>query len=239
MIERHLAKLRARHSVSAEEAAAIASAIAEVRDVPKGRTVIPAGVRLDQSTLLLDGILARYKDGRNGQRQITELHVAGDFADLHSYPLKHLDHDVMTLTPCRIAQVPHDAVRELTRAYPNLGRVYWFATCLDAAIHREWTFSLGRRTALARVAALLCELLVRLQIVGLADDAGYDLPLTQSDLAECMGLTNVHVNRTLRELRLRGLARFQNGQVTIDDWAGLAQLAEFDPGYLYLGPQSE
>ncbi|MFV3517144.1 Crp/Fnr family transcriptional regulator, partial [Mycobacterium tuberculosis] len=152
--------------------------------------------------------------------------VAGDFADLHSFTLKYLDHDVMSLTPCQVAVVPHDALRSMTERLPSLARQYWFSTNLDAAIHREWELSLGRRTAFARVAALISELHQRLLLVGLATETGYDLPLTQTDLAECLGLTNVSVNRVLRDLRDGRLARFGQGRVTILDRTGLWQAAE-------------
>ena len=234
MIERHLAKIRARDELSQAEEDTIRSSVLEYRDYPADRTVIRSGVELDHSTLLLDGIMCRYKDLRSGERQITELHVAGDFADLHSFTLKRLDHEVMTLTACRVAIVPHENLRRITEEFPHLTRMYWFGTNLDAAIHREWEVSLGRRNARSRLAALLCELQVRLQIVGLADDSGYDLPLTQTDLAECLGLTNVHVNRTLRDLREEGLVEFHGGRVRIHDQQALRRTGEFDVGYLYL-----
>ena len=234
MIERHLAKLRARDQIDAAEEHAIRSASSEIRDLPADKTFIYAGEPLNHSTLLLDGWMCRYKDLKDGKRQVTELHMAGDFADLHSFTLKRLDHNIMTLTPCRVALVPHDRLRRITEEFPHLARVYWFATNLDAAIHREWEVSLGRRNAISKLASLLCELHVRLQLVGLVSGNSYALPLTQTDLAECMGLTNVHVNRTLRELRELELAEVQSGCVTIKDWAGLARLGEFDDAYLYL-----
>ncbi len=234
MIERHFAKLRARGLLSEDEEHAIRNAVAEIRTVPADAVVVPAYEVQDHSTLLLDGILCRYKDLRNGQRQITELHVAGDFADLHSFTLKYLDHDVMSLTPARLAIVPHTALRDLTERFPSLARSYWFSTNLDAAIHREWELSLGRRSASARVAMLLSELHQRLFLVGLADAAGYELRLTQTDIAECTGLTNVSVNRVLRDLRERGAVLFAAGRVKILDRAALWRAAEFDPRYLYL-----
>lgn len=234
MLDRHFAKLRARGTLDAQEEAAIRSAVSRVEQHPADAPIVRAHVVQDHSTLLLDGILCRFKDLRNGERQITELHVAGDFADLHSFTLKYLDHDVISLTPCRVAIVPHEALREITERFPSLARLYWFSTNLDAAIHREWEVSLGRRTALARVATLLCELHLRLTIVGMANRRGFDLPLTQSDLAECLGLTNVSVNRALRELRENGLALSEKGRVTILDRAGLWRAADFDPRYLYL-----
>lgn len=234
MIEAHLLKLRARDSVSPEEEQAVRDSISEVRDVPADRTIIRAGDELTFSVLLLDGILCRYKDLRDGSRQISELHVAGDFADLHGFTLKRLDHSVMALTRCRIALAPHDRLTTITAEHPHLARLWWFTTNMDAAIHREWVLSLGRRSALSRTAHLFCELRVRLGTVGLADETGYDLQLTQTDLAECLGLTPVHVNRTLKELRERGLVEFRGGRVVIHDRAGLERVAEFDPAYLYL-----
>jgi CRP-like cAMP-binding protein len=225
VIERHLLKLRARDIVSPEEEQAIRDSIGEVRSLSADEIIVHAGRLMTFSVMLLDGLMCRYKDLSDGQRQITELHVAGDFADLHSFTLKRLDHSVMTLTPCRVALVPHEKLEQITERYPHLTRLYWFTTNMDAAIHREWEVSLGRRTALSRIATLFCEIKIRLEIVGLTDGLSYDFDLTQTDLAECVGLTPIHVNRTLKELRER---------VTIHDWDGLARVAEFDPAYLYL-----
>lgn len=234
MIETHLAKLRARDTISSEEEQVIRASLGEVRVLPAHDTCIRAGQRLTVSTLLLEGLMCRYKDLPGGERQITELHVAGDFLDLHSFSLKQLDHNVMTLTPCRVVLVPHTKLTEITEQQPHLARVYWFLTALDAAIHREWELSLGRRTAIQRIAHLICELHVRLGLIGEADDSGFALPLTQADLSDCTGLTPVHVNRTLRELRERGLMDFRARRVKLHDLNGLKALAEFDDAYLYL-----
>jgi CRP-like cAMP-binding protein len=234
VIDPFLTKLRARDELSAEEEAAVRGVLAEVRSYPADKVVIEAGVELHASTLLLDGIMCRYKDLSEGQRQITAIHVAGDFLDLHGFTLKRLEHGVMTLTPCRVALAPHDRLREITERFPHLTRVLWFSTNLDACIHREWEVSLGRRNAVARAAHLLCELHLRLAVVGLADETGYALPITQIELAECLGLTSVHVNRVLRDLRERGLAEFSKGRVTFRDLPGLREVADFDSNYLYL-----
>lgn len=234
-MDTHLKKLRARNDISAEEERVIRAAVSEERELKADQTFVRAGEELRHSTILLEGLLCRYKDLRQGQRQITEVHVAGDWPDLHGFTLKYLDHNLMTMTPCRIAMIPHERLYDITEKYPHLTRVYWFSTNLDASIHREWELSLGRRPAIARVAHLFCELHVRLGIVGLADDEGYDLQLTQSDLAECLGLTSVHVNRTLKELREQKLVEFRGGRVMLMDLEGLRRTAEFDPAYLYLG----
>lgn len=234
MIEKHLLKLRARDDVGPEEEEAIRGLVSHTIDLPADEVFIHAGRELNESTLLLDGWMARAKDLQSGQRQLAELQVGGDFVDLHGFVLKRLDHDILTLSRCRIAVVPHDRLKALTERYPHLTRLYWFMTNVDAAIQREWTLSLGRRTAISRLAQLFCELRVRLGIVGLADNDSYDFPLTQVEVGECLGLTSVHVNRTLQELRRRGIVELESRQVRILDLPALESIAEFDNRYLYL-----
>jgi CRP-like cAMP-binding protein len=234
MIEKALLKLRARDAMSDEEERVLRDVVARTEDVPADRIVVRAGEELSFSILLLDGLMCRYKDLRNGERQIMELHVPGDFLDLHGFLLKRLDHNVMALVPCRIAIAPHSRLAAITEEHPHLTRLLWLTTLIDAAIHREWLLSLGRRSAIARTAHFFCEMHARLGVVGLADATGFLLRITQTDLAECLGLTAVHVNRTLRELRESGLAVFRNGRVEILDPAGLKRTAEFDPDYLQI-----
>jgi len=234
LIEKHLLKLRVRDDVGPQEEEAIRGLISHTIDLPADQVFIHAGRELKESTLLLDGWMARAKDLQSGQRQLAELQVAGDFVDLHGFVLKRLDHDIITLSRCRVAVVPHERLKDLTERFPHLTRLYWFMTNLDAAIQREWTLSLGRRTALARLAQLFCELRLRLRIVGLAQNDSYDFPLTQVEMGECLGLTSVHVNRTLQELRRRGIVELESKQVRILDVAALESIAEFDDRYLYL-----
>ncbi|HEY6661441.1 MAG TPA: Crp/Fnr family transcriptional regulator, partial [Sphingomicrobium sp.] len=189
---------------------------------------------LSSSMMLLTGWMARYKDLPSGERQVTELHVAGDFTDLHGFTLKCLDHDVMAMSDCTVAVIPYDRLRAVTEQYPRLARIYWFQTNIDAAIHREWALSLGQRSAISRMAHLFCEMYERLDVVGRTDGDGYEFPLTQRELSECLGLTVVHVNRTLQALRRRGLVELENRQLRIHDRRGLEGVAEFDPAYLYL-----
>jgi CRP-like cAMP-binding protein len=234
MIDPQLMKLRVRDNLSVEEEAALRAMVTEVRDFPADKVIVRAGDLLDTCMLLISGLMRRFKDLPNGQRQVTELHVAGDFADLHSFTLKRLDHNVGTLTACKVAIVPHDRLREITEQHPHLARMLWFSTNLDAAIHREWEVSLGRRSALERLAHLFCEMDCRLEIVDLAHEGRYDLALTQEELAECLGITPVHVNRTMQQLRELGLVEFRGGKVTIHDREELRRRALFDPAYLYL-----
>jgi CRP-like cAMP-binding protein len=238
LIEAFLAKLRARDEVSAAEEAALRGLVTEVRTVPDRTVFIKREQELNVSTLLLEGWMGRARDLRAGHRQITELHVAGDFADLHSFTLKRLDHDIITLSPCRIGVVPHENLRKITENQPHLTRLLWLMTNIDAAIHREWAVSVGRRSAAARIAHLMCELLVKLQVVGRAGEDDYDFPLSQAEVSECLGLTPVHTNRTLQELRRRGLIELERGRLTILDLAAVKKLGEFDPMYLYVERRS-
>jgi CRP-like cAMP-binding protein len=234
MISVHLKKLKRRIEISSDEERALRSVVTETRRVGPDQVLIRGGQELNVSLLLIDGWLARAKDLPGGERQVTQLHVAGDFADLHSFTLKCLDHDVMTLSDCIIGVAPHERLKEVTERFPKIARYYWFSTNVDAAITRELALSLGQRSAISRMAHLFCELHVRLDAVGHARDDGFDFPLTQRELSECLGLTVVHVNRTIQELRRRGLVELENRQLTILDKRGLEGVAEFDPSYLYL-----
>jgi CRP-like cAMP-binding protein len=233
-LERALQKLRARDILSAEEERVFVESIGEIRVVPAHRTIIRSGTTLTHSTLLLDGFACRYKDLSDGERQIQEIHVSGDYVDLHGFLLKTLDHHVGALSDVRIALVPHESLRTITEEHPHLSRMLWFSTLLDAAIHRERILSIGRRNAASRIAHLLCELYLRLQVTGLAGELRYKLPVTQTDIADASGLTPVHVNRMLKRLRDDGLLTFRTGEVVIHDWDRLLREAEFDPAYLHL-----
>ena len=234
MISVHLTKLRRRIAISSAEERAICDSIVETHTVSADQILIRTGQELNSSSLLLDGWMARTKDLPGGERQVTELHVAGDFADLHGFTLKRLDHDVVTLSECTIGVVPHERLQEITERHPRLAHFYWFSANVDAAITRELALSLGQRSAMSRMAHLFCELYLRLDAVGHARPDGYAFPLTQRELSECLGLTVVHANRTIQELRRRGLIELENRQLTVLDRRGLEGLAEFDPSYLYL-----
>jgi CRP-like cAMP-binding protein len=224
---------RGRHELSDAEKQVLEYSISSVRHVPTRTQLVRAGERVETSTLLLEGFVCRYMDDREGQRQLLAVHVPGDFIDLHAFPMKRLDHDIATLGPVKIACYEHTTLQTITERYPHLTRMLWFSTLLDAAMHREWIFRLGRLSAEGRIAHLFCELNARLEMVGLANDGQFTLPMTQPDLAEASGLTGVHVNRVLRALRERDLLTFKGGEVRILDRKSLETLAEFEPHYLY------
>lgn len=198
------------------------------------QVIVREGVTLSQCTMLLEGFVHRFKDTAEGRRQILAFHVPGDFIDLHSYPLKQLEHSIAASTEAKVAIFPHTAIREITAKSPVLTELLWRSTLIDAAINREWLLSIGARNAAVRIAHLLCEMQIRLERIGRADTKGFALPMTQIDLADAVGLTPVHTNRMLRELRERGLAEFRDQHVRIFDLDELHAFAEFDPNYLYL-----
>lgn len=233
MLSKDFLKGRRREELSDEELNAVEDLISEVRIVPPRQNMIVAGHTIEFSTLLLDGTMCRYMDDRQGMRQLVALQVPGDFVDLHAFPLKHLDHDVATITECRVAIVPHEKLENIMDKYPHLARMLWFSTLLDAAMHREWIFRLGRLDAAGRIAHFFAEINLRLSLVGRSDGNSFALPITQNDLAEALGMTTVHVNRILRDLREQEIMTFRGGVVQIHDVKRLHRTAEFEPGYLY------
>jgi CRP-like cAMP-binding protein len=230
--------LRDRRGIDLDSAerAVLEAAITEVRTVGPRETIVRAGEQLEQSTLLIEGFMSRYIDDRRGLRQLVAVHVPGDFVDLHAYPLKALDHDVATMTAATVAIVPHTALDRIKTETPALVVKLWFATLIDAAIHRAWLFRLGRLDALGRVAHFLSETNARLISAGLSDGRRFALGLTQYDLAEICGLTSVHVNRIMRQLREEQLCTFRSSLVEIPDPERLARRGQFDPAYLYIAP---
>ncbi|WP_425487067.1 Crp/Fnr family transcriptional regulator [Microvirga makkahensis] len=198
----------------------------------KGEDIIREGDRPTESTVLLEGFAARYSLLRNGKRQITGLHVPGDFVDLHSFLVKKMDHAVLAITPCSVGFVPHETLREISENHPHLTRLLGVNIAVDAAIHRQWIVAMGRRSALEHAAHLLCEMFLRLRAVGLTEDDSFKLPLTQAELGDALGLSTVHVNRVVQDLRKERLITWRGETLVIDDWERLQELAEFDPTFL-------
>ncbi|WP_237437676.1 Crp/Fnr family transcriptional regulator [Altericroceibacterium endophyticum] len=194
--------------------------------------VLERGQLCDRSTMLIEGFVIR-QIRSSDKRFIVGVQVPGDFVDLHAFALKRLDHDIVTVGPARIGYVPHERLREVLENEPHLTRLLWFSTLLDAAIHREWIMAMERMPADGRLAHLCAEMWCRLQMVGLADDAGFYMPVTQSDLADMCGTTAIHMNRTLRTLREEGILDLKRGHVTAKDRQRLEEYANFTKDYLY------
>ena len=233
-LSRFFAKLRLRDELSLEEQTVLEASVSKVETFRAGGAIALENEPQFYSRILLDGLAARSKVLPDGTRQITALHVGGDFVDLHSFLLKRLEHDVIALTPVKVASVPHGELREISERHPHLSRVLWLSTLIDASIHREWLVSAGRRSAVQQVAHLFCEMLVRMESVGLSDGVTIPFPLTQGEMGDVCGLSTVHVNRVAQELRGAGLLEWTRAAVKIHDREGLAALAQFDPAYLVL-----
>jgi len=183
---------------------------------------------------LLNGWLCRYKILETGARQIFSFHINGDIPDLQSLHLKTMDHNLGTLVQSTVAFVPHDSARNFARDFPHLGDILWRDTLIDAAIFRQWMVGMGRRDAPARIAHLCCEIFVKMRAIGLAKENSCEFPLTQSVMGDALGLSTVHVNRSLMDLRGRGLIALDKHMLTILKWEALQDEAGFDPLYLHL-----
>ena len=227
-------KLETHLVLSDNEKNALQSIGGTVKTLDARQDIVREGDRPSACCLLLEGFLCRYKLTHDGKRQILSFHVPGDIPDLQSLHLDVMDHSLGTLAQSTLVFLPHDTVRDLIGRCPRIGDAFWRETLIDASIFREWMVGLGRREAYGRVAHLLCELYVRLRSVGLSNGHAYDLPLTQAELGDALGISTVHVNRSLQDLRGEELITLQAGSVAVLDWDRLKEAGEFDPTYLHL-----
>lgn len=196
--------------------------------------IVREGDRPQSSCLILSGFAFRHKVAGNGGRQVFSIHMKGDMADLQNSLLGTADHNLQALTHVETALIPVEAVEKVAFERPAVGMAMWYETLVEASIFREWTLNVGRRNARTRAAHMLCEFALRLELAGLGARDDYELPMTQEQLADALGLTSVHVNRTLMALREEGLIARSHRSVRIADWAGLARIGDFDSAYLHL-----
>ena len=198
------------------------------------RYLVREGDRGPCATLILNGLVFRHKMTVDGARQILSLHVPGDFVDLEGSLLQVSDHNVQALTKCDAAIIPRSAIVDLIENHPRLARAMWVDTLVDASIYREWILNVGRRDSRAAMCHLLCEFTRRLEVAGLAEREGYELPMTQEQLADALGITPVHVNRILRELDRAGLIVRDKRFVRVPNWEELRKAAGFNELYLHI-----
>ena len=229
-----LRALERRDEVSAEERRLIEQLPVRVLQFQAGEELVEEGSEPSESCLLTSGFAARAQIVADGRRQFTAVHLPGDFVDLHAFMLKVMDHSVIALTRVEAAFVAHRSLLAVIEAAPHLGRLIWLSTVIDGAIERTWITCLGRRATTAHVAHLFCELFARLEAVGLVRGNSFDFPVTQIDLADMTGMSVVHMNRTVQELRSLGLITWQHKVLTILDIERLQDFADFDPLYLNL-----
>ena len=208
------------------------------RRLAAGQYLVWDGDRPQNTCLLVSGFAYRHKSAGNGGRQILSIHMRGDIVDLQNSLLGVADHNVQMLTSGEVAFIPVEAIRELADSNPNIGMAMWYETLVEASIFREWMVNVARRDARTRIAHLLCELGLRLEVAELGAQTNYELPITQEQLADAVALTPVHVNRTLMKLEAEGLITRTKRFISVADWKKLVEVADFDPRYLHLGKRS-
>lgn len=207
------------------------------RSVAANQDLIQEGDRPENVILILSGLACRYKLLETGNRPIVALLMPGDFCDLHVAILGSMDHSISTLTQCVVAELPHEVIDDLTEHHPRITRALWWATLFDEGILREWLVSMGQRSAQRQMAHLFCELHTRFLLVDLATPNAFNFPLTQRELGDILGMSGVHVNRTLQELRAYNLVSLKGKRLEIPDVKALWSYCNFDPNYLHLVPR--
>lgn len=227
------AKIRLHTSLEPADVAALIELSHRPRMFAAQELVAAAGDPLDLATIVLEGMVCRTKLLPDGRRQILALLLPGDMVDLHASVLGRRDDNLEAVSPCRIGLVPQSRVLACAAARPALHEAFMREAMIEAAIAREWVLNLGRRSALEALAHLLCELKVRMDGVGLGGGDRYPFPLRQQHLADCLGLSLIHLNRSLGKLKALGCASIRTGEMRIEDWDALARLAHFRPDYLH------
>lgn len=232
-------KLQSISPLSEDEKQCLLTLPLSTKSMGPDQDIVREGDRPSECCLVVEGFACRYKVTHEGKRQIFSFHIPGDIPDLQSLHLKVMDHSLMTMTPCKLAFITHESLTDLMRECPRIGDVMWRDTLIDAAIFREWMMGMGRRSAYTRIAHVLCEVVLKMKSVGLADGHGCELPVTQAELGDALGLSTVHVNRSLQELRRDDLIELRGGSLTALNWDRLKQAGEFDPTYLHLNGHAE
>jgi CRP-like cAMP-binding protein len=232
-LERVVRRLESRTKLDGEDRAAIRALPLTYRTLEPAAYIVREGEAAEVCVLLLAGFAYRHKVTGDGERQIMSVHMPGEFLDLQNSLLGCADHNVQTLTRCEVASVPVSALRTLADERPRVGRAMWIDTLIDSAIFREWIVNVGRRDSISRISHLLCEFALRLEAAGLAEHRSYELPMTQEQIADCTGLTPVHVNRVLKELGRQGLISRDKRAVQILDWNRLQHIGDFNTRYLH------
>ncbi|NEU14829.1 Crp/Fnr family transcriptional regulator [Methylobacterium sp. BTF04] len=227
-------KLESFETLSDLDRSALDTLVDKVRKVGPRVDLIREGDEPESVHLILDGYACRYKVLPDGQREIVAYFVPGDFCDLNVFILDRMDHSIGTITKCQVVDIPRTSIDKITASHPRITRAFWWCGLVDEAVLREWLVNIGARESTERIAHLICELLMRHDAVGLASDNSYAFPFTQGDIADTMGLSVVHVNRVLRELRRMELITIRRRVLTVLDIDGLKAFCRFNPSYLHL-----
>jgi CRP-like cAMP-binding protein len=233
-LQRFLERLLTRSALSAEEQQAVLNLqFRTVQYRPRADIVSP-GQTVAHSCLVSKGLVGRFDEMRDGKRQIVAFHIPGDMADLHSVVAPTAAWGLAALTPTTALNISHSQLRSLATAYPNLATAFWRDCVADGSILAKWVGNLGRQDARARLAHLLCEMGMRFESAGLGTRTCFIFDATQEQLADALGLTAVHVNRTMQALRRENLIVTRSHTIEVTDWNGLAGAADFEPAYLLM-----
>ncbi|MGY3533892.1 Crp/Fnr family transcriptional regulator [Bradyrhizobium sp. USDA 4452] len=231
-----ITKLTASNILDGADVQALQQLPIKQRRLAAQQIIVADGSQPQECCLLEEGFAFRAKMTPDGHRQVLSLHIPGEIPDLQSLHLNVMDHDLLTLTPCSLGFIPHAALRNLNRQRPKVADALWRETLIDAAMFREWIVNIGRRSATERMAHLFLEVHSRLRAIGRTTDGDFSFPITQGDLADCLGLSVVHVNRVLQSFRKEGLIRAGRSEYRIVDHSKLQEVAGFDPTYLHAHP---
>jgi CRP-like cAMP-binding protein len=227
-------KLQLWHPLSEADRRAVLDLPFVERELDAGQYIVWEGDRPQNACLLLSGFAYRHKLAGDGGRQILAIHMKGDLVDLQNSLLGIADHNVQMLSAGRVAMIPVEDMRDIAFACPAVGMAMWYETLVEGAIFREWIVNIGRRDALTRIAHLLCEISLRLDVAELGHQTEYELPISQEQLADAVSLTSVHVNRKLMELESGGLIKRTKRMIEVNDWPALARVGDFQSRYLHV-----
>jgi len=230
VLSRKLARLA---PLDAADLAALSSLPFQIEAAPRFRQLIREGDTPDRCCLLLKGFAARHKVATDGARQIVSFHIPGDLLDIQHLLLAQADHSVEAITAAKVAWIPKTQLLRLAWQRTMIGRALWRDCLIDASIFREWVLNVGRRDAKARIAHMLCEFAVRCDAAGVGNRENFELPMTQTQIADATGLTAVHVNRTLKALDEDGAILRVRNHFVIQDWGRLCRIGGFDAAYLH------
>lgn len=228
-----LARLMAHTELDDEEQRAILRLHGQAAEVRAGGVIAVQGTTIVHSHLVARGILAQFDEASDGRRKATRLFVPGDMCGLQTVECPTIAWGLCAFTSCTVLHVPHDELRKLVNRFSGIRRALWREMAIDASVRSKWTGNAALKNGAERAAHLICELSLRMERVGLCDRNAFNLDASQPQLCQALGLTPVHTNRVLGELRRKGLISTGRRAITVGDWNGLRKLAEFDPAYLY------
>jgi CRP-like cAMP-binding protein len=233
-LELFVKRLASRSVLTDTEVSALLSLGGHITEVRSHIDFVRLGEPVDHSCLVVDGLVGRFGQNNDGARQITCLYVPGDMADLLSVVNPKSAWGLAALAGTKILRIPHAELRRLAAKHPGVAEAFWRDTAADGSIYSEWVVNVGRRDAISRVAHVFCEMAIRYEQAGLGDRSAFPLPITQVDLADATGLTSVHVNRTLKELRERSIVELRAGRVVVHNWDNMVETGDFGAEFLLL-----